>query len=135
MKLRLLVAVTAVLSLLSCQKSTDENIEEPSSQNLVGTYDFVEFTSVEKEFMNDTINNVVSKFNTVDSNKSSVCLGTLQITAGQFIYTNIDVSGTTFASSVSEIEGYQPHFEEFTEEFGPYGTDSYMGDYTNLVLP
>ena len=80
MKLRLLVAVTAVLSLLSCQKSISENIEEPSSQSLVGTYDFVEFTSVEKEFMNDTINNVVSKFNTVDSNKSSVCLGTLQIT-------------------------------------------------------
>lgn len=132
MKLRLLVAVSAVLAFLSCQKSVSENIDDPTSKDLLGIYDFVEMNMNETIIQTDTINGVISKSTLIDTLKTETTTGTLQITADKFILDNFNSTGYTYTKTINEVQGQQPQVDEVIEPFGLGNPISYPCDYTRL---
>ncbi|KIC94451.1 hypothetical protein [Flavihumibacter solisilvae] len=130
MKLRLLVAVSAVIACLSCQKSISENIDEPSSTGLIGTYDFVEMITSHTSVQTDTSSGIISKVTRIDTSKTETTTGTLQITADKFILANINGTGINYYKQVIEEQGQQPVIDEDAE---PYGFEDPITSTTNYI--
>ncbi|KIC92631.1 hypothetical protein [Flavihumibacter solisilvae] len=132
MKFRLLVAVASACAFLSCQKTINENFEQPSSQDLLGTYDFVEMNMNETIIQTDTISGIISKATNIDTLLTENNTGTLQVTADKFILANFNYTGFTYTKYIYEVQGQLPQIEEIIEPFGLGDPISYPCDYTRL---